>query len=357
MQKTLADMANYLIRLLPKKIPDDLALDTIFNDIAHTRSMREGVGAFRDFMYCVYKHLVLVGARYDKPKKEAHPFVDGTNIAPAYPFLCSIASILTNIGIHGELCENGQTITLANTDALIATNNISRAKLTASKTTDCLLFLIECGLQVEGIELGADKPCLPILTPIAFSYPKNAAMLIGLKVMAIAQCQLVTSSIQDILLRCDYRALANAEIDIFATLKDLILPLSDDVQETVIRLHEEYMSHGYKCTYYALRFFFRFTYYCRSKELWRLNISLNNGCTISIKSTNSNKYPDVVKKLPQQLQDKIAKGYGCGKKLGITDSCDGGCRGFRVAIDDNFVGIYDNVKAWIDAEMQYMFKK
>jgi len=60
--------------------------------------------------------------------------------------------------------------------------------------------------------------------------------------------------------------------------------------------------------------------------------------------------------LPGRLQADIAKGYGCGKKMGITDSCDSGCRGYRVPLDGSFMEIGDVVKTWIEKEVEIMGK-
>jgi hypothetical protein len=143
--------------------------------------------------------------------------------------------------------------------------------------------------------------------------------------------------------------LENKKIEALPLLKDLLHPLPADVREFMVQLHQDYMAKGYKCDTYVGSSI-RFEYFYKSRELWRFNLSLNNGHNITIKASNTHKYPDIVNKLPQWLRDKIAKGYGCGKKMGITDSCDGGCRGYRIKLDGSFMEISDVIKAWIDAE-------
>jgi hypothetical protein len=188
------------------------------------------------------------------------------------------------------------------------------------------------------------------------SYPENPDMLVGLKTMATAQRDMSSRTVHDILYRCDYRVLANSKIEILPLLKDLLNPLPTDVRNFMINFHQDYMEHGYKCDTY-IGSSIRFEYFCRSKELWRFNISLNNGHNITIKANNTDKYPETVKKLPVWLREKIEKGYGCGKKMGITASCDGGCRGFRVPLNQSFIGISDVIKTWINKEVACMSGK
>ena len=352
MQKTVKDMAAFLQNLLPPKIPKTYTVDPIFYAISDEESIRKGVSAFRDFMCRIYDRLITESDILDKPKKEAHAFSDNTSIAASYPFICNIAVILLNIGLHGALNDSGDALLLDNIQALTAENIISNTKIPDSRKIKCIQFLTDCGICFNGIDLSGKKPDMTPLGLAEISYPKNPAMLTGLKVMATAQKNLTTSTIQDILLRCDYRVLANTEIEIFPILKDVITPLPADVQQFVIKLHQDYMEKGHKCVFSTTNFYIRFTYYCRSKELWRLNLSLNNGFNIGIKANNIDKYADTIKEFPEWLQEKIAKGYGCGKKRGITTSCDGGCRGFRVPLDGLFMEIGNVIETWINKELQ-----
>jgi hypothetical protein len=357
MQKTIKDMALFLQNLLPPEIPKTFAIDTMFYTISNEENIRKGVYAFKDFMYQLYGRLVTEGGSFDKPKKEAHAFSDNTNIAASYPFICNITVILTNIGLHGALSENRDSILLDSVQKLSAENNICNTNISDARKIECLRFLAECGINIDGIDLSGKKPDFATLRSLVISYPKKPAMLTGLKVMATAQRKLSSSVIQDIFLRCDYRVLANKDIDNFSALKDLINPLPVDVRKFVIKLHQDYMEKGYKCVYSTTNFYIRFTYFCRSKELWRLNVSLNNGYNIGIKANNTDKYPDTLKTFPEWLQEKIVKGYGCGKKRRITTSCDGGCRGFRVPLDDSFMEISSVIETWINKELSCLQRK
>jgi len=350
MQKSLEEMAVFMQKLLPPTIPKTFEIDTMFHGISNEEGIWKGMYAFKDFMHQLYNRLITVGKPFDKLKKEAYEFYDNTNIPSSYPFVCNIAVFLTNMGLHGSLSNNRDTLLLDSVESFTAENNVSNTKIPDTRKIECLRFLADCGIRFDGLDLSKKKPELSSSAPLIISYPENLDMLTGLKTMATAQQNMSTKFNHDILLRCDYRMLANKKAELLPFIKDLINPLPTDVQEFMLKLHIDYMNHGYKCDSYVGSSI-RFEYFCRSKELWRFNISLNNGHNITIKAANTDKYPDTVKKLPQWLQEKIARGYGCGKKMGITSSCDGGCRGFRVPLNDSFIEISDVIKAWIENEV------
>ena len=349
MQKTLNEMAGYMINMLPPEILDNFEIDTRYLQIANEEDIRKGVRSFNDFMHRLYTRLVTEGEAFDKPKKETHEFSDNTNIPSSYPFVCNIAVFLTNIGLQGILNDDSDAILLDSIDSFTFENTISNAKIPDSRKIECLKFLIDCGIKIDGIDFSDKKP-LSTHERLIITYTDDPYMLTGLKVMSVAQREVNSKYLHDVLLRCDYRVLANKNIDTLSLLKDLLNPLPADVQDFMLKLHQDYMEKGYKCDTY-IGSSIRFEYFCKSKELWRFNLSLNNGHNITIKAKSTDKYPEIVEKLPEWLQRKIAKGYGCGKKMGVSATCDGGCRGYRIKLDSSVMEISDVVKAWIDKEV------
>jgi hypothetical protein len=175
--------------------------------------------------------------------------------------------------------------------------------------------------------------------------------------MATAQRDLKTAAIQDIFLRCDYRALANGAFDLLLILADLLHPLPRGVRDFMLAFHQEYARKGHKITYNTGNLHIRFTYFCGSKELLRFILSLNNGYNIGIKAKNTHKYAETIETFPPWLREKIAKGYGCGRSGGTSGSCDGGCRGFRIPLDESFMEISGVIETWIERELACMQRK
>ena len=357
MRKTISELAVFLRNLLPPEITGTYAVDPMFAGIAGEAEIREGVLAFREFLHKTYNRLIDGGGEYDTSAKIKHEHSDSVNIARYYPFVNYIKIILTNIGYNGALNENKNAIILDGAQSLTSIKPLSNIKIPVPNKIKCLRFLTGCGLHIGGADLNAPpdgkKNNLFPSGPLIFSYPENSAMLIGLTVMARSQIKFNPRGSKDILLRCDYRALANkkaGEADACAVLGDLVNPLPAAVKEFLLELHSGYVDGGHKCEISIMALYYRFIYYIGSRELWRINVSLNNGFNFSIKATDTDKYAETVEKFPDWLKEKIAMGYGCGKKRGVTASCDGGCRGYRIPLDGPDAGVCKIIRAWIGAE-------
>ena len=350
MQKTLKDMAKFLKEVIPHEIPKDYSINPMFLKITNEKKIREGVLAFRNFLYRICDRLIEEDVLHGKPKKEAHEFMDRTSINTYFPFLSHISNLLMNIGFHGKLNEDKCLLVLNNTQ-----NNLFPANLNNSKKTECFKFLVNCGINFTGFDFAEKNQDFSKIKNLEISYPENSAMLIGLKTMAIAQNKLDTSINQNIFLRCDYTVIKNEAAEILSAVKDIITPLPADVQKTFLKLHKHYMDKGLNCFLEIKDFWFRFIYANKKKEIWFLGVSMNNGYQIVTKTPNSGNYIDEIKN--PKLKKMIAKGFGCGKKKGTTTSCDGGCRGYRITLDDSFVGLSEDIKMWLDKELEYLQKK
>ena len=156
----------------------------MFENITNEEEIREGVLAFRNFLYQLCDVLIVEGDSYDNHKKNAHVFDDRVTISVYFTFLHNVKCLLLNIGFHGVLTESAGSLTVY--------NNIFNTKIPVSKSIECLRFLTDCGILIDGIDLNEKKTDLSKAERIKISYPDNPAMLTGLKVMAIAERELDT---------------------------------------------------------------------------------------------------------------------------------------------------------------------
>lgn len=334
------DLAKYLKSILPE-ISETYAIKPAFANISTDENIQEGVLAFKAFLCRLYEVLNKKGGVYDNCKKAAHEYENRTTLSVYYPFLHNVKTLLMNIGYCGLLAENTQTLACGNT--------IFNDKLSVSKTFECLQFLIDCGLDVNGVDL-EKKQNLPDIKAIEITCPDNPAMLTGLKVMAIAETDHGSLVNQDVFLRCDYRILKKDETDVVSIVEDTIKPLSPGVRDFILRLHQRYLDKGLTCVVEIKGFHIYIKYCYKRKDVWGLNASLNNGWHINIKAIKTAEYPGTIKTLPPFLQEMIAKGYGCGRKREIG-RCDGGCRGLIVSLDNSVLDFQDDLVAWFDQEL------
>lgn len=348
MRKTLKDVARYLKEILVPETNETYAVNPIYADAFTEENIRKGVFAFRAFLVRFYDVLYAKGDAYDNCKKVAHEYENRLSLSVYYPFVHNVSTMLMKIGHYGVLTENKQS--------LVCENTIFSEKLSVTKNLECLRFLTDCGICIDGIDLNDKKQNLSVQKTITVTYPDNPIMLTGLKVMATAEIDHGTLVNQNVFLRCDYRALKKDESDMLSIVRDTIKPLSPEVKYFIFELHHYSLNKGLTCGVEVKGFHIYIKYCYKRKDLWGINSSLNNGYHINVKPTKTHEYPDTIKTFSPVLQELIAKGYGCGRKRG-TGRCDGGCRGLHISLDDSVLDIKDDIKTWFDEELSCLQKK
>lgn len=348
MRKTLQDVASYLKETMVSEAQEAYAINSTYLNVSDERNIRDGILALRAFLTRLYDVLSANGNTYDNCKKVAHEYENRTTLSVYYPFLHHVSTILMNIGYHGKLVENEQHISCSNA--------FFNGKLTVTKNLECLKFLSSCGLGIYGVDINDKKQNLSDIKMIKIAYPDNPMMLIGLKVMAIAEIDYRTLVNQDVFFRCDYRVLKKDESDIRSILLDTIKPLSMDVQKFILQLHQRNLDKGLTCAVEVKGFHIYMKYCYKRKDVWGINASLNNGYHMNVKPTKTQEYADKIKTFDPSLQELIAKGYGCGRKREIGH-CDGGCRGLPISLDDSVLAIRGDIETWFDEEISYLKKR
>ena len=341
MRRTLKDAVSHVKSIILPEPPEAYAIKPIFEDIASEENVWESVRAFNAFLHRLCDVLIVDGDLYDNHKKAADEHHSA--IYFNFPFLDNVKKLLLNIGVQGELT--------ADAGVLIAGNGVFNHKLSVVKNIECLRFLTDCGMCFDGIDVNVKRQKLSEIETVIISYPDNPAMLMGLKVMAIAETKLGTNLNHNVLMRCDYRVLKTDETDVLSILKETIQPLSAKVQDFVLRLHQLHLDKGLKCTVEIRGFWKKVKYSRGRREVWGINTSLNNGFEIMVKAQNMEKYADAIANFPITLQQLVAKGYGCGRKRSGIGKCDSGCEGLRIPLDDSVLDISDGIEAWFEREI------
>ena len=371
MQKSLSDMAKYMKNIISPNIPDAYSIKPMFNHIASDADIRSGVLAYRELLYLICDRLVADGGLYDKPlAKEKEGIISHPSFMEGYPFFNYVKSVLYNIGVHGQLIDNNASIVIGDMELLATVLNSgggsSKSKILVPKMITILKFLNSCGILFDGINLDDKKSDITKVTSLKISYPDRAAMLTGLKVMAIAQRDLlpkkviaqsdsILKRVFDVFLRCDYSILTNEGLIIASVLKDVINSLSNGVQDFILSLHQHALDMELVCDLSIYLPDIDFAYFYKNKEIWSLKVSCESGYRFLLKAQNIQKYAEVIKTFPMSLQDKIALGYGCDRRK-FGNPCVRGCHGFSFALDESILDIKQDIMKWIDAEMSCLTK-
>lgn len=352
MQKPISEYAKYMKNLIPAYIPETYALKPMFQNVASEAHIREGVVAFRDFLYIFCDRLISDGHLYVKPQKTK-------NLAD-YSFLHYLNHLLIDIGYHSTLAESGDSLLVT----AIPSFTTQKSKTPVSKQIECLRLLTLCGFVFSGVDLDAKALNLSEMEMLEVSYPSNPMLLTGLKALAIADLDLRTRrySNDDNLFRCDYRLMKAEDTDTLEILKDFLHPLPESIQKFAIDLHQRYIDMGMTCvTLNDDAVHFAYSYIKNSKRtlstrdiyqqrVWEFALSVKYGYCLAVRSKKTDKYADVIEKFPLALQEKIAQGYGCDRKL-RNEPCQGGCQGIRIPLDDAIIEMNKAIEMWIDKEV------
>ena len=370
MQKSLSEMAKHIKGIISPNIPDTYSIKPMFNHIANDADIQSGVLAYRELLYIICDRLIVDGGLYDKPPKEKEGIISHPSFMEGYPFFNYVKSVLYNIGANGQFTDAKASLVITDmallTPILNSGGGLSKSKIVASKMISVLKFLHSCGIMFDGINLDEKKPDLTKVTSLEVSYPDSAEMLIGLKVMAIAQRDLLPKKVDaqsdsilkrvfDVFLRCDYSILTNEGLKIASVLKDSIHSLPVKVQDFILSLHQHALDMELTCDINIHLPGIGFAYFYKNKEIWGLSISCESGYRFLFKAQNIQKYVELIKTFPTSLQDKIAIGYGCDRRK-FGNPCVGGCHGFSFALDESILDIKQDIMRWIDAELSLIIK-
>lgn len=362
--KPISEVAKFQKNLIPAHIPEVYALKPIFKMVASEENIRNGVIAFRDFLYLFFDRLISEGNLFAKPPTKPQSMAD-------YPFLHNITNLLVDIGYHSKLSENGNSLLITEIPTSIdEQGNITKPKIPISSQMECLRFLTLCGFVFSGIDLEAKTLSISELNLLEVSYPNHPILLTGLKAMSIADMELRTERRywnDNHLLQCDYRLLKAEDSDIIDILKDYLHPLPEELQTFVLRLHQRYTDMGLTCVMTILGdISFAYANINKSRSslsardiyqqrIWDFSYSIKNGYCLFVRAKKTDKYADIIEEFPLYLQKKIARGYGCDRKL-RNEHCQGGCRGICLPLDDSILPISKDIELWLDHEMPNLLR-
>ena len=366
--KPIGEIAVFKRYLLPSNIPETYTLKPMFADIANEDRIRQGVVAYRDFLHIFCDRLASDGHLYAKPLKNPTRMTD-------YPFLHYVSNLLVDIGYHGKLSESGDSLLLAQIPLFSASvdrkGKVTKSKVTVSGQMDCLRFLTLCGLVFAGIDLEARAFSIPDGHMLEVTYPGAPIMLTGLKAMAVADVDVRKTRKywnDNYILRCDYRLIMAEESDMLDVLKDFLHPLSENVQQFAIKLHQHYTDIGLTCVSISDdQYHFAYSYIENSRRnftprdiytvrVWEFSLSLRHGYCLFVRSKNTDKYADVIKNFPPYLHEIIARGYGCDRKL-RNERCQHGCQGVRIPLDETILDIGSHIIKWLDCETECLINR
>lgn len=364
---SINELASYLRNMIPASIPESYKLKERFAGVADEATIRQGVLAFRNFLYVFCDYLISDGHDYFKPRKNPKKDTD-------YPLLFTITDLLADIGYYGNLAESGDAMLVTElpsfTSSIDEKGRRKQPRNSAVKLTEAMKFLGRCGFVFQGLDLDAKKVSIPKESVIEVYYPDAPILLTGLKVMSIADIEFrvkryVTDFNHDNLLLCDYRLLKDNASEPIEVLEGFLQSLPEKVRDFALDLHQSSSEMGLTCEPIISTFevHFAYSYLKKSrkalsakdvyqKRVWEFALSTKHGYNLVVRAKKVDKYPELIETLPMVLQSKIEAGYGCDRKL-HDEPCQRGCQGMRFPLDESILEVSDGIKTWLEKEISY----
>ena len=321
-QKMLCVVAEYIKQTIQSQMPEDFTIAPMYKNIADEATIREGIYAYNDFLHSLFDYITANADMLDIQKRTLDAR-DGIDFELDVSFLRNSTIILFQFGMCGELSRSGDSLMLN-----MAQFQKAMKKTNITKAVDYLQNLIDCGFEFHGINFDDSKLNLSKIASLEVSYPDNPAVLVGLKVMAMAQYEIVNKYtnlkiwrpygyVEQIFLRCEYNALRvdvseYSDIDPALILQSVTKPFSTTAQELALRLHRYFIEIGCTCEVGSENAAYRFSYYFGSKDVLLIKTSPRFGCELKINAQRIAKYSDNVENFPPSLLETITTGNGCG---------------------------------------------
>ncbi len=360
--QSVGEIAQFIKNLVPVSIPADYALRPCFDHVAAEADIRDGVVSYRDFLLRFFDRLMYDGQDYfsvpSKPRS-----------AGDYPFLLTIADLLSDIGYYG--IQDGDALRINQLPSFVAipvkSKSTGKPKNSSSKLLLCMRFLALCGFAFIGIDVTMNRLPTAELPPISVTYPKAPLLLIGLKALSIADRDLrikryKNDNNRDNLLRCDYHLLKAEGSDNIEIVKNFVHPLPEHVSEFALELHQRHVDLGMTCTAIMSPFEAHIAYAQRKntgqnlssrdvykRRMWEFSLSTRHGYCLVVRPKKADTYGDLIETFPPALRERIIRGYGCDRTL-RDEPCQVGCQGIRLALDDSILERSHYINKWLAKE-------
>ncbi|KAB3524432.1 hypothetical protein [Alkaliphilus serpentinus] len=360
MVETRKDIVKFIRNIIPSDIPETYPVIDMFNSIADSEKIRKGVLAFRELLYMICDRLMDEEELYLSSVKKSRATSFHPSLPVSFPFLNNLKSILYNLGYHGEIDNNSNTLIVNDIGLITSTVGVDgrkmKAKISTPKLIDALKFLDSIGFEFVNLNLDIKPSRMAEIKSIEIKYSMNVDLFVGIKVMSVAQEKLFAKGKHDIFLRCDYREIMDQVIDSYDILNDYLKPLDDKVRNFVLALHRRYTNQNLTCKVDVFYLGVRVIYSYGNNEVWTFSASHNSGYRILIKAQKKNMYLDFIESFPKELKEVISRGYGCNKKL-FAEACQKGCHGYSFLLDEAILKIGGNIQTWLDMEVECLKNK
>ena len=207
----LADISNHLKAAVISDTPEDFIIAETFRLGLSDEELMAGITAFRYFLYELYDALASNKDRFDVKTSNQ----DGT-IPARFPIIEDLGTLLFSLGFHGKLETEPRNELIVYGEDLLKVSKMQKYrhlnKMSKRRKMELFDFLADLGFYFEDADFSANIDFSK--TGVFYvQYENDDSMLIGLKLMALAQANVKAKydRYSTILMRGDFYPLENTE--------------------------------------------------------------------------------------------------------------------------------------------------
>ncbi|MDR0325806.1 MAG: hypothetical protein LBI19_06920 [Oscillospiraceae bacterium] len=233
--------------------PDDFVIAEPFRHGLPNDELIAGINAFRTFLCELFDRLAAEKDRFDPRKAALYDPENGEeSLWKCFPVTKDLAALLFFIGLHGKLeTEPNVELAVYGADLLEVPKPKSEKfyglrKLSGKRLSELFEFLSEMSFYFEDFDY-LDRVDLSKTGPFYISYENDNDLMIGLKLMAEAQANIMAEHyrLDSAFMRCDFHPLADTEpIKHQIRLIDCVDTQPPELQRWLIELDGLLLSNG-----------------------------------------------------------------------------------------------------------------
>ncbi len=216
----LADVCNYMKKLIIPQMPDDFKIAEKFRHGLTDDEILKGISAFREFLYELFDKLSADKDMLDVQTRDNYnPYIkqDKTNVRMCFPTIPDLSMILISLGIRGNLEMKEKRLIICVEDLLTVICDktekyVSLINMSGERKLEMFNILSDLGLCFNGVDFSKEVDFTKI-KQFDVTYSKNDFFIVGLKLLAEATLNhkdyYYIMNIFTVLLQCDFYPLAN----------------------------------------------------------------------------------------------------------------------------------------------------
>jgi len=318
-----SDVSNYLKAIIITPKLDDFAMAESFRHGLSDEELKKGICAYHEFLCKFYDKLAADKDRFVTRKSQQY-YPDAI-IKTHFPIVDDILRVLFLLGLNGKL-EVGVANRLNCGKAVF-----DGSTFTQKHKLELLNYLFELDIYFDGIDLSGETDA----DIGAFSVEYNdSSLIVGLKLMAHAQTNIKNLDLAAVMMRGDYRPLANA------TPKKQVIHVSDYtnaclpyIGDWLISLDRYLSNNGCSVTAKGMKILYRgngcFEYISRKTKLKVCLIDIRiGGSKITLYGNHFAEPNSIIDKLPDNMLNVLKYNKGC-RPCGGPEKCGFGNKYYR----------------------------